>query len=387
MGNHKFRLSDMMPNAWFYKLKDMSRKTRKHNSSHPSERKPPPSTTTTESHEPQFSHPRCSYYSTESTIADKFSISSKHSKASETHFPDPPRRSSKRRTNRKTIYKPSPRLVTSSVSAGCSCPATLDSIWTEHSPFQSPTYSVSPNDSPTISTIHESLLLSDSESEEWAAPDSFELRSCSSSCNCGVCSSSTDIIIDMNNESFTREVKNIDGFHSISNLDLPPILTRPMKSDHRTIEATKFRGSSKLEEMETHQLLSVKTVKRERIRTQKEHKSNPLVRRSAANSAGIRLRANSPRLASRKIRAHARKSVSSRNRSLSGSFAIVKSSVDPQTDFRDSMVEMIVENNIRASKDLEDLLACYLSLNSNEYHGLIVKAFEQIWLEMAGLRL
>jgi uncharacterized protein (TIGR01568 family) len=51
------------------------------------------------------------------------------------------------------------------------------------------------------------------------------------------------------------------------------------------------------------------------------------------------------------------------------------------------MVEMIVENNIRGSKDLEDLLACYLSLNSKEYHYIIVKAFEQIWFDMTDLHL
>ena len=68
-----------------------------------------------------------------------------------------------------------------------------------------------------------------------------------------------------------------------------------------------------------------------------------------------------------------------RRRSISGSFAVVKSSFNPQKDFRESMVEMIVENNIRASKDLEDLLACYLSLNSDEYHHLIIKVFKKIW--------
>ncbi|KAH0932452.1 hypothetical protein HID58_009569 [Brassica napus] len=57
----------------------------------------------------------------------------------------------------------------------------------------------------------------------------------------------------------------------------------------------------------------------------------------------------------------------------------VKRSADPKKDFRESMVEMIEENNIRASKDLEDLLACYLSLNPKEYHDLIIHVFEQIW--------
>ena len=69
-------------------------------------------------------------------------------------------------------------------------------------------------------------------------------------------------------------------------------------------------------------------------------------------------------------------------RSLSDSFAVVKSSLNPQRDFRESMVEMIVQNNIRTSKDLEDLLACYLSLNSDEYHDLIIKVFKQIWFDL-----
>lgn len=65
---------------------------------------------------------------------------------------------------------------------------------------------------------------------------------------------------------------------------------------------------------------------------------------------------------------------------------MVKSSRDPQKDFRESMVEMIVQNNLMASKDLEDLLACYLSLNSDEYHDVIIKVFKQIWFDLIHLR-
>ncbi|GFY81672.1 ovate family protein 1 [Actinidia rufa] len=59
----------------------------------------------------------------------------------------------------------------------------------------------------------------------------------------------------------------------------------------------------------------------------------------------------------------------------------------PTEDFKESMVEMIFENNIKGSKDLEDLLACYLQLNSDEYHGIIIKAFKQIWFDLAGVNL
>lgn len=64
------------------------------------------------------------------------------------------------------------------------------------------------------------------------------------------------------------------------------------------------------------------------------------------------------------------------------SFAVVKSSNDPQKDFRDSMVEMIRQKGIDRPEDLEELLACYLTLNCDEYHDLITKVFRQVWLEL-----
>ncbi|KAK9063275.1 hypothetical protein SSX86_017145 [Deinandra increscens subsp. villosa] len=73
---------------------------------------------------------------------------------------------------------------------------------------------------------------------------------------------------------------------------------------------------------------------------------------------------------------------SARRENLSESLAIVKSSFDPEKDIMKSMTEMITETNIRSSKDLEELLACYLSLNSDEYHDVIVNAFEQIWFSL-----
>ncbi|KAF9589445.1 hypothetical protein IFM89_023763 [Coptis chinensis] len=64
------------------------------------------------------------------------------------------------------------------------------------------------------------------------------------------------------------------------------------------------------------------------------------------------------------------------------SFAVVKCSFDPRKDFRDSMVEMIMDIGIRKPDELENLLACYLSLNSDEHHDIIVKVFQQVWLDM-----
>jgi len=60
----------------------------------------------------------------------------------------------------------------------------------------------------------------------------------------------------------------------------------------------------------------------------------------------------------------------------------VKASADPPRDFKESMVQMIVENDMSAPEDLQELLECYLSLNSMEYHGVIVEVFREIWLQI-----
>ena len=61
------------------------------------------------------------------------------------------------------------------------------------------------------------------------------------------------------------------------------------------------------------------------------------------------------------------------------SFAIVKRSDDPYEDFKSSMTEMILEKQMFEDEDLEQLLHCFLSLNSRNHHGDIVRAFIEIW--------
>ncbi|KAL2543554.1 transcription repressor OFP8-like [Forsythia ovata] len=60
------------------------------------------------------------------------------------------------------------------------------------------------------------------------------------------------------------------------------------------------------------------------------------------------------------------------------SYAMEKCSKDPHSDFRASMVEMIVEKQIFGSNDLERLLHCFLSLNEASYHGIIFDVFTEI---------
>ncbi|ESW18861.1 hypothetical protein PHAVU_006G077000 [Phaseolus vulgaris] len=379
MGNNRFRLSDMMPNAWFYKLKDMS-KSRKKNGPHVMKNKVITSPTTSQRSQPRYSH--C--FSIEPNIAGKLYNSPIYTKHSDNIFIDSPRRSSKRRTKRKTIYKPSPTVVSSPVIESFSCHSTN---WIKPNQPQSPDYYLSSSESSSESNFHEYVSSESDECDKFTIPDL--LNGVASECSCRVSSSTNDIIIDMKNEPFTGNCENLDGFDTISQLGLPPILTKPVKFDDKVIEAIELRRSTKFDEVKSHQSLAVKVSKEESSRTKRERKTSPVSRISSANSTGIRLRVNSPKLASKKVQAYARRSVSSKAGKASvdtgfpEGFAVVKSSLDPQRDFRESMVEMIVENNIRASKDLENLLACYLSLNSREYHDLIVKAFEQIWYDMA----
>ncbi|RAL49716.1 hypothetical protein DM860_002007 [Cuscuta australis] len=63
-------------------------------------------------------------------------------------------------------------------------------------------------------------------------------------------------------------------------------------------------------------------------------------------------------------------------------FAMVKSSFDPEQDFKDSMAEMITKMGIKSPEDLEELLACYLTLNCDHHHHIIIKAFREVWFQL-----
>lgn len=395
MGNYKFRLSDMMPNAWFYKLKDIG-KPRSHGNSQTRKKKLQESKP--KQQQPHQCHPRKSYYFTrELTPGDRVYASPKSPK---TIFPDPPRKSAKQRPRRRRrrggSSSSSPKLVTSSVSAGCSCRATLESVWTKSDSPQE--YSSS---SP-FDTSPESLPPELTESEfrcdrVLATETTFDGMVSWSAAACGFRDNfeANDVVIDVDKTSVRKKSDIPDGFDSLSELELPPIITKPEKLNDMVRDVKKKesresgrhrRSSTGFEEKNSLRSLSVKVTKEDRV-SMKEQRNNP-VRRFALNSPGVKLRINSPRIAGKRVQnqSHGRKSVlSSSRRSLSDSFAIVKSSFDPQKDFRESMVEMIVENNIRASKDLEDLLACYLSLNSDEYHDLIIKVFKQIWFDLTDI--
>jgi len=58
--------------------------------------------------------------------------------------------------------------------------------------------------------------------------------------------------------------------------------------------------------------------------------------------------------------------------------AMEKSSYDPRLDFRESMMEMITVNRLQDAKDLRSLLNYYISMNSNQYHSVILEVFHEV---------
>lgn len=390
----------MVPNAWFYKLKDLGRSRNHSNipSNIAKEKQRPTSAaaTTAQPSKPKHPHhqtlPRKSYYFRRELIPtchDQAFHSSPTNTKSTGFSHDPPRKSSKQRVRRRTS-RSSPKRVSSSVSADCSCRTTL---WSK---TDSPTdYSASPSDGSLDPELSDSFP-SEFRCDHVLAVDSLDNKvSLSSSGRCKVGFDSNDIVITVDKESLVSKLDKLHEFDNVPDLDLPPIITKTVKFDDevedikrqlQSKEPAKYRRSSaKYNETKPQEALSVKIIKDAGV-TVKDQKTGS-VRRHSVTSPGVRLRVNSPRIASRRIQSHGRRSISSVSSScsrgsLSESLAIVKSSFNPQRDFRESMLEMIVENNIKASRDLEDLLACYLSLNSDEYHELIIKVFKRIWFDL-----
>ncbi|KAK9028635.1 hypothetical protein V6N11_025788 [Hibiscus sabdariffa] len=58
--------------------------------------------------------------------------------------------------------------------------------------------------------------------------------------------------------------------------------------------------------------------------------------------------------------------------------AMEKCSYDPREDFRKSMVEMITANRIQQPKELRSLLNYCVSMNSDEYHRIILEVFHEV---------
>ncbi|GAB2227186.1 hypothetical protein Droror1_Dr00008998 [Drosera rotundifolia] len=305
MGNYKFRFSEMIPNAWFYKLKDFNSK--KSHKIHPRKKSPPPPPPSPSPTPPQSLH-KTKQPLTDEPIGSRKSYYYARKQMNQVDpqnpdelFTDPPRRSSRKRPNKSKV-----------------------ALNAQFRPQVSP--DPSEDRVPCLCKLDPPMLISD------------------------------DVIISFNDsKTHDRNRESSTGFESESRIiELASINTRPEKAGAK-------EGSCN---------------NREQQRLKKVTVSSP------AN--GIRLRVNSPRIIGHNAGRRSSFSGSGRRKSISESFAIVKSSKDPQRDFKDSMVEMIRENDIKGSKELEELLACYLELNSDEYHDVIIKVFKQVWFDLNG---
>ncbi|KAE9602941.1 hypothetical protein Lal_00050072 [Lupinus albus] len=180
----------------------------------------------------------------------------------------------------------------------------------------------------------------------------------------------------------TKEEKDEEGEKGMLQNDSPRTICTPRTHFRRSREAYEKKQCVELKAKVNKQKLSVNLSK-------EIHRKKP--------KPSFKVRVHSPRIASKveicKIRAiedmkKARLKMKKKEETLKGkssldhSFAVVKCSFDPRRDFRDSMIEMIMEKKINKPEEMEELLACYLTLNSSEYHDLIIKVFKQVWLYM-----
>lgn len=60
---------------------------------------------------------------------------------------------------------------------------------------------------------------------------------------------------------------------------------------------------------------------------------------------------------------------------FAGSICAVKYSTDPFSDMRESILEMIQDVGVCDWNEIEELVYCYIALNSPEFHGIIKDAF------------
>ncbi|URE04058.1 hypothetical protein MUK42_03743 [Musa troglodytarum] len=320
-----FLFSDMMPSAWFYKLKDMSHRGNKnHGAPHstgsglgvPSKTAAAATPKPFPPAETNLLPNRASCYYPNRTEAERFSFSPTHSKAVDTHFPVEPPRQSKKKGRKKPLRSPTkPKLVASSVSAGCSCRAARK---TESSP-----------EFPMVASLE--------------APPPYPL----------------DYYVDVEDPEFQKTNYSDDDGFEYNNL--------------ASWQHSKAGAGPRI-----RLGLGAQTPSDHHKSWMKESEDNDVDDKvGIGHNVGL----GPPQQEVRGVD-HDIGGGNEAEDGLIGELCGGEVVVGPAEDFRDSMLEMIVENNIRASKDLEELLACYLSLNSDEYHDAIVKAFQQIWFDL-----
>ncbi|KAK3162320.1 hypothetical protein QOZ80_1BG0088170 [Eleusine coracana subsp. coracana] len=389
-GRLKFRLSDMIPNAWFFKLRDMrgarggaAASPRVNTPSTPPRgagKRGPPGGGAPRKQGAWHPHRASHYYTPRAGDHILLPAGSPsplhhhhhhHPKASDTSFPplplSPPRRSARRRHHhhrRRSVKLAAVSSVSSSsgfvssspvsTTAGCRCGRKPDMVVAPDTPpCRRDRFVGYSDDDDDVDLMKPTTLVSVS-----AADDKLDGK---------VITSATEIIIDLRRST---------------NKPLRPIVTKPARRET---------------EPEDKHVDVLTPASSRRPGPVADQQSSIKPRRSVSSSTPRRLktRANTPRISvssNKKCKTPPTTARSPASKPqppppLAESFAVVKASRDPRRDFRESMEEMIAENGIRSAADLEDLLACYLALNAAEYHDLIVDVFERIWATLTDINM
>jgi uncharacterized protein (TIGR01568 family) len=383
MGRHKFRLSDMIPNAWFFKLRDMRARG---GGAASSPRVAAAAVSRAGCRAPAgtprqgggwLPHRASHYYTPRAGDLVLGSTLHHHPKASDTHFPplSPQRRSRRRHPRMRSVKlaaassvssSSSSGFVSSPVSTGCRCGRKPEMV------------AVETPDTPPPCRRDRFVGYSDDDDEEKdlkEKPTVASVRAFDDK-QLKVITSATEIIIDLRSKNRPEKV-------------LRPIVTKPPARREPELE-------------DKHVDVVRNAALRRPVPVSPEQSKLIKTRRSVSSSSARRLktRANTPRVSvsSRKCKpppvtttacspARTKTKLQPPLPPLAESFAVVKSSQDPRRDFRESMEEMIAENGIRSAADLEDLLACYLALNAAQYHDLIVEVFEHIWATLTDIKM
>ncbi|CAN6346458.1 unnamed protein product [Urochloa humidicola] len=377
MGRRRFRLADMMPNSWFYKLRDM-RRARGHGhppagvggaatAMLPSSSSPPPRRSTTKAASPRrgsvaLPHRTSYYFPTGDRVLPtpppRAATEEEEDRDRELLFPQPespPTYCSSRRRHRV-----GPVRVRRSLEA-------LAEV--RDAPGRRRRDMYVGRDGSDEEDDDDDDVGDDVRSRPAVTAPSEDGSLGSGGGGGKVIASETDIIIDLRAECTAAERV------------LRPIVTRPARRELAVRYELKDTNGGET----TPRASSAAS----------EHGGGHPRRPSVSAGRRLRTRVNSPRLASSRSRKSQSRppttpAASPRKTTptlapppLAESFAVVKASADPRRDFRESMEEMIAEKGIRGAADLEDLLACYLALNAAEHHDLIVEVFEQIWARLA----
>ncbi|KAH9288671.1 hypothetical protein KI387_032788, partial [Taxus chinensis] len=365
MGNSKFRLSHVMPNVWFYKLTYIGRyrESQKRREDidryreYSQKRRPAHSTYGTYRDDTAISFPRNSHhYGRRERVYNHRNSREEAARCRAqpemVEIESMKQKMSKGKMKSKGGSSLSSTFRGSRIFAGCSCRATVDSVWESRE------------------TVRDEFSISDELDEQ-------DHPVCPSRLN----KTSYLFGIGKNVGSLDSTTRSRDFQYGIKEEN------QKESSEKKSVPARKKFNAGQTQ-------LSVASVRNfnphvarnlGNSRSQIDYKSRTRVLSPNPNGMNYNAKLRSKGTSDQKRSKVADKChivTSDKNSVKCGdsgaSFTVVKSSFDPQKDFRESMVEMIKENNIRYHRDLQRLLRCYITLNPVKNHDIIVKDFEQI---------